>query len=321
MQISMSMKEFGASRGENMVFPDCIQCFLAHCKLEKKLSVKTSLAYASDLKQFVHYVSLEQKAVATLEKQDMVAYATVLSRKYKASSAKRKIATLKALYGYLEREEIVAESPFRRIKLAMGRGRSLPRSLPYSAILAMVRACAAEHAGRPGRHSQRNLLLLLLLATTGMRVSEVCGIRMENVDLVGRCIRIVGKGSRERSVPVFDEATHEVLAEYLRTERGGAHQGFLFPGQGPGALSDQTVRALVKRLARTAGIPAPVTPHVFRHSIATYLLELGVDIRNIQALLGHSSISVTEIYTKVTPEAHYRVLNEKFPGVGLGGQR
>ena len=113
----------------------------------------------------------------------------------------------------------------------------------------------------------------------------------------------------------------QALLTYLRAERPGASCGHLFPGQGENPLSDQTVRALVKRLARAAGLTAPVTPHVFRHSIATYLLELGVDIRNIQALLGHSSISVTEIYTKVTPEAQYRVLNEKFPGVGLGGQR
>lgn len=314
----MSMRNFVFTGGK-MDFPDCIQCFLTYCRMEKKLSPKTSHAYASDLKQFVRYVALEKKTVTGLGKQDMVAYATELSHTYKASSAKRKIATLKALYGYLEREEVVVESPFRRIRLGLGRVRSLPRSLPYPAILAMVRACAEEHASRPGRTTLRNLVLLLLLSTTGMRVSEVCGIRLENVDLVGRRIRIVGKGSRERSVPVYDETTAQVLADYLRLERTGACRGHLFPGQGPGALSDQTVRALVKRLARAAGITAPVTPHVFRHSIATYLLELGVDIRNIQALLGHSSISVTEIYTKVTPEAHYRVLNEKFPGVELGG--
>ena len=304
-----------------MDFPDCIHAFLAYCAQEKKLSAKTLRAYASDLAQFVRHVARERKAVATLEKQDMVAYAAELSRTYKASSAKRKIATLKALYGYLEREEMVAENPFRRIRLGLGRVRSLPRSLPYANILSMVHACAAEHAAHPGRNSLRNLLLLLLLSTTGMRVSEVCGIRLENVELLGRRIRILGKGSRERSVPLYDEATAGVLDEYLRAERPGASCGHLFPGQGENPLSDQTVRALVKRLARAAGLTAPVTPHVFRHSIATYLLELGVDIRNIQALLGHSSISVTEIYTKVTPEAQYRVLNEKFPGVGLGGQR
>lgn len=293
--------------------------FMRYCREEKKLSAKTIKAYAVDLAQYRAFVA--DCGIAGATKQHIVAYATALSEVYKPNSVKRKIAVLKAMYGFLEREEVVAQSPFRRIRLVLDRARVLPRSLPYAVVQSVVRECADQHRRLGSDKSLRNLLLVLLLATTGMRVSEVCGIRLADVDLLGRSIRILGKGRRERCVPVYDETTFEVLAEYARGMSGGpdgpgAGGEFLFPGQGDGCLSDQTVRALVKGLARQLGISG-LTPHVFRHSIATYLLELGVDIRNIQALLGHSSISVTEIYTKVTPEAQYRVLSDKFPGVGI----
>lgn len=301
-----------------MSAPKCITLFLSHCKVEKCLSEKTLQAYRSDLCQFSKCLELStDQSVLETNKPTILEYVTMLNARFKPKTVKRKMAVLKAMYSFFEREEIIQENPFRRIKLRIGRGVVLPRCLPYESIVAIVRAVASEHRENPGFRTLRNLLLTLLLSTTGVRVSEACGIRIGDVDLAERRIRIRGKGNRERCVPVYDESTFDALSEYVQARFGQGDGDALFPGNGRECISDQTVRALVKRLAGRAGVAGDVTPHVFRHSIATYLLELGVDIRNIQALLGHCSIAVTEIYTKVTPKAQMRILNEKFPGVGI----
>ena len=168
----------------------------------------------------------------------------------------------------------------------------------------------------------RDIAVLETLFSTGVRVSELCKLRGTDVDLVHRHILVMGKGKRERIIPICDQAVLKALKCYrdcYATHLMPESAFFLNRGMRP--LSDQSVRLIIKKYQKKACIPENATPHMFRHTIATLLLENGVDIRNIQTLLGHSSLAVTEIYTHVSLSAQREALGRKHPRGGLKLER
>jgi integrase/recombinase XerD len=288
--------------------------FLNHCRLERGLSELTLAAYRLDLNQFAARQKADSTRVRDLDKHVIRDFLEWADRKYKPRSIKRKLATLKSFFTFLEQEEHVQASPFRKLRLRLSRSRDLPRTVPKDALGKLFQSAYALQAGAsPGSAAHfsatRDIAVLEMLFSTGIRVSELCHLLSRNVDLESQQILVLGKGKRERVIPLCDRSALSALRRYQRC--CAAHlrpEAPFFLNRDKRPLSDQSVRQIIRKHQRLASIPGRMTPHMFRHTIATLLLENGVDIRNIQTLLGHSSLAVTEIYTHVSLSAQREAL-------------
>lgn len=301
-----------------MTLSDAAQLFLHHCRLERRLSKLTLTAYRLDLSQFQKRLNGDT-SVTNIDKQAIRKYLSWLDAKYKPRSIKRKLATLKSFFTFLEQEEYIEASPFRKLRLRLERAKSLPRTLSVSSMTKLLRSAyahkdAAKGTPRAFQEATRDIAVLETLFSTGVRVSELCKLRLVDVDLYHKHILVMGKGKRERVIPLCGQATLEALkcyktnySEFLKPELA------FFLNRDKQPLSDQSVRQIIKKHQKRACIPEDATPHMFRHTVATLLLENGVDIRNIQTLLGHSSLAVTEIYTHVSLSAQREALGKRHP--------
>jgi len=305
-----------------MTVQDAIAQFLFHCQYEKNLSPKTLKAYSIDLRQFRTYLETEFNLteLAQIDKVPLRAYIKSLFGPLAEKSIKRKVATLKSLFHHLEREDEIAVNPFRKIDVRIKEKRRLPRTVPLIDLerlfkyLYRLKEEVSDKKSHGYRTLVRDIAVLELLFATGARVAEVCSLTTEDMDLRLGQARILGKGGRERLLPFHDEEVLRILREYRslsqRSEKPG---GPFFRNRAGNRLSEQSVRAALRRDAERSGIRPTLTPHMLRHSLATLLLEEGVDIRYIQHLLGHSSIATTEIYAEVRDSGQRRILRSKHP--------
>ena len=303
-----------------MTVAEAIDSFLFHCRYEKNLSPRTLSAYETDLQQFAAALSAGEAAdVAQLGKTELRAYIQKLFEPYQEKTVKRKVATLKAFFGYLERDETIAVTPFRKMEVKIKETRRVPRTIPLTEVERLFRYLYAQQGAAPQseRHAfviLRDTAVLEAIFATGARVSEVCHLRVEDVDLHDGWVRILGKGARERVVQICDPAIIAALAAYRDArEEMSPPEAYFFVNRHGRRLSEQSVRTLLRTHASRAGMDVPVRPHLLRHSVATLLLEEGVDIRHIQHLLGHSSIATTQIYTHVNARNQREVLTSKHP--------
>lgn len=299
-----------------------IEAFLFHCRYEKNLSPKTLKAYATDLRQFTDYLGGRGTVhVAEVDRGVLRGFIRQLFTTLAEKSVKRKVATLKALFHFLEREDAIALNPFRKMDVRIREARRVPRTIAWKDIQALFaylyrqKAREADGAGPEYRRLVRDIALFELLFATGARISEVCTLTIGAVDLDGGRIRIFGKGARERTIDLCDPEVLATLREYQGLYHPGSmlEGGYFFPAREGAPVSDQTVRVSLRRYVRAAGLDVHVTPHMFRHSVATLLLEEGVDIRYIQRILGHSSLVTTQIYTQVHDREQRRILTDKHP--------
>jgi integrase/recombinase XerD len=301
-----------------------VTAFLQHCRYERNLSKLTLKAYRTDLDQFLKAASLveEESKVSMIDKGVLRDYLERLDGVYKPRSVKRKIATLKALFSFLEQEDVVATSPFRKMHLKLDRAKSLPRTIPsewLDAVLSSAESqvASSEPGSREWLDAVRDSAVLELLFATGVRVSELCRLTCSRVDVDQGWIHVLGKGKRERVVPVCGGPALAALRRYRDASLEVLEpEGPFFLNRLGGRLSTQSVRRILRKHEERAGSPIKLTPHMFRHTIATQLLENGVDIRNIQTLLGHSSLAVTEIYTHVSLTAQREALERGHPRGG-----
>ena len=294
-----------------------ISFFLFHCKIEKKLSPKTLKAYEADLRQFEEF--LQKDDVATIDKEDLKSYLAVLS-KFSARTMKRKVATLKTFFSFLEFEECIENNPFHKIRVKIKLEKLLPKILSLTEINSILKwaytfkKSIPEYNSYTYKEAVRNIAVLELLLATGIRVSELCSLRIENIGANFETIKILGKGNKERKIPITNAETIKALkANYNAFGNGIEESSFFFINRFGNQLSTQSVRNLVKKYAQKANIKRNITPHVFRHSFATLLLEEDVDIRYIQHFLGHSSINVTQIYAHVNEKKKKELLTVKNP--------
>lgn len=293
-----------------------IENYLSHCKFQKGLSPKTLKAYRIDMLQFSAFM---KGCDCVCNKDNLQAYIASLYSKYKVKSIKRKVASLKAFFSYLEFEELISTNPFSKIQVKLHEPYLLPRTIPLATIDAILQ-CAYQqkhlinHDTYQFRAVLRDIAVLEILFATGMRVSELCFLRPPDVDLRAGTVRIYGKGAKERIIQIGNVAVLSAVTVY--------HQAFALPivqsdwffvNRLGSQLSDQSVRNMIQRYATLAGVEQHITPHMFRHSFATLLLEEDVDIRYIQQLLGHSSITTTQIYTHVTSKKQRDILTAKHP--------
>jgi integrase/recombinase XerD len=303
-----------------MTVAEAIASFLFHCQYEKNLSPKTLAAYETDLRQFTTAVlPVAVDDVSLLGKSELRGYIQQLFEPYSEKTVKRKVATLKAFFGYLERDGTIDFTPFRKMEVKIKETRRVPRTIPLQEVERLFQYLYAQRsAGLPsgvdGFVLLRDTAVLETIFATGARVSEVCHLEMEDVDLHEGWIRILGKGARERVVQICDLSILAALEAYRACRDVVApREAYFFLNRHGRRLSEQAVRTLLRRHASHAGVDGPVRPHLLRHSVATLLLEEGVDIRHIQHLLGHSSIATTQIYTHVNGRNQREVLGAKHP--------
>jgi len=288
-----------------MTLAEAISQFLFHCQYEKNLNQKTLKAYGTDLRQMREFLAQSgaADAVDLVDKTHLRGYIRHLYTFLAERSLKRKVATMKSLFHFLEREDVIPVSPFRKMDVRIREARRLPRTVPIDQITQLFRhVYAARDAAAEGTARRaalvRDLAVLEALFATGARVAEVCSLTPDDIDLERGRIRILGKGSRERIVQLCHPEAIAALKEYRARAQGHGSRWF-FANRFGGRLSEQSVRVILRRHTEAAGLALHVTPHMFRHSVATLLHEDGADIRYIQHLLGHRSIATTQIYTEV----------------------
>ena len=293
--------------------------YLAYCEYQKKLTTKSIKAYMIDLEQLRRHTASENIPAKT----EISAYITHLHKTYSPRTVKRKIASIRAFLNYLEFEEILSENPMKKIKTNFHVPQMLPRTIPLTIIESILRAAYQElkqaHTIYALNTALRNASILELLFATGLRVSELCSLNADFIDLGNGKILIMGKGAKERVLQIGNQEVLSILRRYAEGNSAYIRKtGLFFVNRLSSRISEQSVRFLIKRLCAKANIEQKITPHMFRHSFATLLLEEDVDIRYIQRMLGHSSILTTQIYTQVTVEKQRQILTAKHPRNKIG---
>jgi integrase/recombinase XerC len=279
------------------------EAFLRHLEVERGASAHTRRGYATDLAQFAAF--LGDAAVQTIDTRLVRGWLAGLHRqRLDAVSISRKLAALRSFLKFLVRRGVLERNAARAV-----RGPRLPKKLvsflPVDDAVTMMDAAPARASSRERDHA-----IVELLYASGVRVSELSGLDLDDVDAERGVLRVMGKGRKERMVP-FGDVAARALAAYL--VRRGTAAGPLFTNHRGGRLTTRSVHAIVRAGARAAGITRRVTPHTLRHSFATHLLEGGASLRMIQELLGHSRLSTTQRYTHVDADQLMRIYDAAHP--------
>lgn len=289
--------------------------YLRDCETIKTLDKKTIKAYRIDLTQFCTFML---KYPDFTSKTAIIEYISILHKKYQPKTVKRKIATIKAFFHYLLCEEIIFSNPFDKINTKFREPQTLPRTIPDTIIetfiSTMYKQKSLANTDCKRNSILRDIAVIELLFATGVRISELCNLTLQQVDLVSYKIIIYGKGSKERMIQIGNDDVKKILLEYYSVFKDDIiSTNWFFINRLHQRYSEQSVRAMIVKYLNIAMINMHITPHMFRHSFATLLLEADVDIRYIQKMLGHSSIKTTEIYTSVSMSKQNNILTTKHP--------
>lgn len=297
-----------------------ISNYLNFCQLQKRLDDKTLKAYRIDLKQFLNQMSSDD--VTAITPKILEEFIANLHLTYKPKTVKRKIAALKAFFHYLEYKDIIDANPFNKVQVKFREPVILPKTIPLHTVEVFLATMYKQRTLAKTDCQKRNILrdiaVIELLFATGMRISELCSLKSSDINLDDRSILIYGKGSKERRLQIGNDDVAHILMEYKREYQKDIEQcNCFFINHSGNPLSDQAVRRMINKYTSLAAIDMHITPHMFRHTFATCLLEADVDIRYIQEMLGHSSINITEIYTHVTLSKQRDILTAKHPRKGF----
>ena len=293
-----------------------IDNYLNHCAHHKMLNSKTIKAYRIDLEQF--YCHISNIDIMQITPQMLENYISKLHCTYKPKTVKRKIASLKAFFHYLEFRDYIIHNPFNKIQVKFREPFILPKTIPLNTVEALLSTiyiqCNNAKTAFQRKNALRDVAVMELLFATGIRISELCSLKMNDINLYDRTVLIYGKGSKERKLQIGNDDVLAILQKYkasfLPDIQNADH---FFVNQSGTPLSDQAVRRAINKYSSLAAIELHITPHMFRHTFATSLLEADVDIRYIQEMLGHSSINITEIYTHVAMSKQRDILTTKHP--------
>ncbi len=290
--------------------------YLDFCKYQKRLDDKTLKSYQTDLRQFREAIPVRSISQVTL--QILETYVSNLHQTYKPKTAKRKLASIKAFFHYLECKDLIEVNPINKLQTKFREPVILPKTIPLNDIETLLSTMYKQKSLAKSEYQNkcfnRDIAVIELLFSTGMRISELCTLKPSDINLYEKCILIYGKGAKERKIQVGSDDVIAVLKEYKEEYQDEINNcGYFFVNRLGKRLSEQSVRDMINKYAELAGIDMHITPHMFRHSFATYLLEADVDIRYIQEMLGHSSINVTEIYTHVAMSKQKDILTTKHP--------
>ena len=284
---------------------DPVSAFLEYLAVERGASPHTLRNYGADLAEFGEFLHRHGASLTTADPRLVRAYLAWLhQRRLAKSSIGRKLASVRSCFRFLARRGLIEQNPARQVSSPR-----LPRRLPSF----LPKDESKELLDRPvdgTEADRRDRALLELLYATGIRVAECCGLDCADLDRSEGTVRVLGKGDKERVVPVGETAL-AALDDYLATRR--VARGPLFTNHRGSRLTPRSVRRIVERRARLSGIDRRVTPHTLRHTFATHMLGEGADLRLIQELLGHSRLSTTQRYTHVSPEHLMKVYDAAHP--------
>lgn len=285
-----------------------LESFLTYLSVEKGLAKNTLDSYSSDLRKFSGFLKKKKRGLASASASDIVDFLeTLVHGGYSASSTGRYLSSIKALYKYMLVENVLDEDPSENIQ-SPKKWERIPKALSISDVMDLL---AAEPGGGT---ALRDSAMLELMYSSGLRVSELTTIKLGDIHFDAGFIRVMGKGSKERVVPVNHRAVEKVKM-YMGEERpailGKKRSDYLFVTGRGGPMTRQRFWQTLKSIGRKAGIE--LSPHTLRHCFATHLLEGGADLRSVQKMLGHSDISTTQIYTKVTTDRIKKVFKKYHP--------
>ncbi|HOW87185.1 MAG TPA: tyrosine recombinase XerC [Candidatus Omnitrophota bacterium] len=275
-----------------------VEEFLGFLATEKGASEHTTKNYGIDLREFIKF--LEEKDLKDLSYLDIRSFLAFLkTRNYSKSSISRKLACLRSFFKYLVRENILAQNPAAGIATPKKEKR-LPSFLNPEEVSKLL-----ESPAKNNWEEKRDKAILEMLYSSGLRVSELVGLNHDDLDFFGGLVRVRGKGKKERIVPVGQVALKGLRA-YLDIkppkEAANAIKKPLFISRIGSRLTDRSVRRMILKYVKRTGLGKEISPHTFRHSFATHMLDRGADLRSVQELLGHANLSTTQIYTHVTTQ-------------------
>lgn len=290
--------------------------YIHFCKTQKCLDLKTIRAYTIDLSQFFDYI--DNINIEDIESVNIESYISHLHSSYKPKTAKRKIASLKAFFHYCEFKEIISHNPFNNVQIRFREPITLPKTISLPTLESFLATIYNQRTSASTPYKRKNALRDIavseLLFSTGMRISELCNLTPSDVNFNDNIVLIYGKGSKERKMQIGNVNVIKILLEYKSAFICEINKyNHFFANQSGRPLSDQTVRRMINKYTSLAAIEQHITPHMFRHTFASSLLDEDVDIRYIQEMLGHSSISTTQIYTHVTMAKQKKILTTKHP--------
>lgn len=294
---------------------EILKDFLEYLKLEKGLSVNTEVAYARDLRKYFAWLDQVHIEVTAASLTDIERYISETMHSAKSTSLARHISSIRQFYKYLQIEEYISENPAELLELP-----KLEKYLPevlsvheISRLISVIDASTDE--------GFRNKTMIELMYATGVRVSELVSLRLSDIYFDESLVKVTGKGNKQRFIPVHDEAL-SMLRIYIQEIRSKIPiskktENFVFLNKRGAPLSRVMVFTFIKKYALNAGITKSISPHTFRHSFATHLVEAGADLRAVQDLLGHESILTTEIYTHLSQKHLKEMIEIYHPRAGM----
>jgi len=292
-----------------------IHRFIQYLTLEKNASAHTCRCYRKDLEEFENFLKDSnikvnphgQLEIEKVDRFDIRRYLSFLHRKNRKSSIARKLSTLRSFFRYLIREKVISVNPAKVVSTPKVE-KPLPTTLTVDEAFRLMDSPKREEKER----ELRDRAILELLYSSGLRVGELVSLNFRDLDLTLGIVKVFGKGRKERIVPVGSKAM-EALKAYLENRMGGEPDTPLFINTRGGRLTARSVDRMIKRYSKTSGIVRKVSPHTLRHTFATHLLDAGADIREIQEMLGHSSLSTTQRYIHLTPGKLMEVYDKAHP--------
>jgi integrase/recombinase XerC len=302
---------------------DFIQQFIHYLSAEKNASAHTCRCYQRDLKEFEDFLKSQREEISSQERLewervDRIAirkYLSTLHRKNKKSSIARKISSLRSFYRYLMKERLVSANPAKAVATPKVE-KILPTTLTVDEAFQLMESPDRPLKGVSEKEEKVRILrdraILELLYSSGLRVGELVGLNLKELDLQLGIVKVMGKGRKERIVPIGAKAL-VALKNYLDQRGGLEGEEPLFINLRGGRLTSRSVGRLIKKYTRTSGIVRKVSPHSLRHSFATHLLDAGADIREIQEMLGHASLSTTQRYIHLSPGKLMEVYDKAHP--------
>ena len=300
--------------------------YLAYCREEKRLAPESIRVYTYDLQGFfdhaVKMLEKKQVEVSKVDKHLVQTYIADLNAKWKVKTVKRKIACLRGFFSFLEEDGYIEENPFNKLKIRIKEPVTMPNTMNLTEIQDILRAVyECDEAAVIGMNESllefmhlRDIAVLELLFATGLRVHELCELTFNTYDIKNNIIRVIGKGEKERHLYIGNKEVIDAVNNYLSfIKKISFKSDYIFLNRWGRPLSSQAVRNIVTKYCDMAGISRNITPHAFRHTFASLLLEEGVDIKYIQEFLGHSSINTTQIYLHTSEKKKKEIMIEMHP--------
>lgn len=300
-----------------MTSQQLVQLFMDYLRVERQYAQDTQTAYLADIKDFIAFLTETEEQATALANVDVLTVRVYLSALYDRGVSQktiaRKVSALRSFYQFMQANQLVADNPFSGVHLKKA-GQHLPRFFYHEELQALFQVAYADQSVL----GYRNQVLLEFLYGTGARVSEMASLTLADIDQAAQVVHITGKGDKTRIVP-FGHFARTVLTHYLELSRPvlvkkqAQPAATLLVNQRGQTMTASGIEYVLKSLAKKAGLTQQVSAHMFRHTFATDMLNNGADLRTVQQLLGHSSLSTTQIYTHVSTDNLQKSYRQFFP--------